>query len=245
MEHLNIAICDDEISVLGIVSGSIVSAFARHKIQATVDTFGRVKELDAKMKEKNYDLLFLDIDMPQMDGITYSRRLRASNIHTDVIFISSREDKVFDALRTNPSGFIRKSKFLEDVAAVVDNWVKTRPAEKSPALVVKSEDGTVNVKLENILYIEGSGKNQELHLTDSKTPLVLHRSMQELEEALDSQGFLRIHKGYLVNYKFIRRLNDTDALLTNGESIPLSRRRVQEIRAKYLELMQGGGSILL
>ena len=70
-------------------------------------------------------------------------------------------------------------------------------------------------------------------------------SMQDLEEALAPIGFLRIHKGYLVNYKFIRRLENTEAVLTSGERIPLSRRRVQEIRAQYLTLMQDGGNVIL
>ena len=56
---------------------------------------------------------------------------------------------------------------------------------------------------------------------------------------------MRIHKGYLVNYKYIRRLEDTEAVLTNGERIPLSRRRVQEIRKRYLELMRGRGTVIL
>ncbi|MCD7760703.1 MAG: LytTR family transcriptional regulator [Clostridiales bacterium] len=73
----------------------------------------------------------------------------------------------------------------------------------------------------------------------------LFRRPRDLEEALSPKGFLRIHKGYLVNYKFIRRLENTEAVLTNGERIPLSRRRVQEIRTRYLELMQDGRTVIL
>lgn len=69
--------------------------------------------------------------------------------------------------------------------------------------------------------------------------------MKDLEEQLADKGFLRIHKGYLVNYRFIRRLKNTEAVLTNGEELPISRLRVQEIRNQYLEFMQGGGNIIL
>lgn len=69
--------------------------------------------------------------------------------------------------------------------------------------------------------------------------------MKDLEDKLSEKGFLRIHKGYLVNYRFIRRLKNTDAVLTNGEELPISRLRVQEIRNKYLEFMQGGENIIL
>ena len=69
--------------------------------------------------------------------------------------------------------------------------------------------------------------------------------MQALEEQMDSMGFLRVHKGYLVNYRFIRRITDTDAVLTNGEEIPMSRLRVQDVRSRYLQLMQSGGNVIM
>lgn len=245
MEKLHLAICDDDADILSVVSGAIVSAFRRHGISAQVELFRRATDLERQMRAQDFELLFLDIDMPGLDGITFAKRLRAGNSRTDIIFISSREDKVFDALRTNPSGFVRKSRFLEDVSAVIDQWMKNRPREERTKLLVQSREHTWNIPLDTVLYIEGSDKSQLLHTSNLPEPVPVRRSMQELEETLASSGFLRIHKGYLVNYKFIRRLENTEAVLTNGERIPLSRRRVQDIRSQYLELMQGGGSVIL
>ena len=126
MEKLRLAICDDESVVLSVVSGAIASAFKKKGIQVEVMTFRRVKDLEERMKEVEFQLLFLDIDMPEMDGITFAKRVRASNSRTDIIFVSSREDKVFDALRTNPGGFIRKGRFLEDAPEVIETWLKNR-----------------------------------------------------------------------------------------------------------------------
>lgn len=243
--RLKLAICDDDAMILEVVSGAIVSAFRKHDIDASVELFRRAKDLELRMREREYDLLFLDIDMPGTDGITFAKRLRAENSYTDVIFVSNREDKVFDALRANPGGFVRKSKFLEDVAAVIDQWIKTRaPKEKRAQLVVQSSDGTVTMPLDTVLYIESGDKEQYIHASN-KEPVKLRRSMQELENTLSPMGFLRVHKGYLVNYKFIRRLEDADAVLTNGERIPMSRRRVQDIRSQYLTLMQDSGTVIL
>lgn len=69
--------------------------------------------------------------------------------------------------------------------------------------------------------------------------------MQDLEEELAPYGFLRIHKGYLVNYRFIRRIGEKDVLLTNDERVLMSRRKEQETKRSYLELMQGEGGVLL
>lgn len=245
MEKLHLAICDDDADILNVVSGAIVSAFRKHNISAEVELFRRASALEQQMKTKDFELLFLDIDMPGLDGITFAKRLRAGNSRTDIIFISNREDKVFDALRTDPSGFVRKSRFLEDVSAVIDQWIKNRPQEERTNLLVQSREQTCTIPLDTVLYIEGNDKNQLLHAANLPQPVSIRRSMQELEETLAPCGFLRIHKGYLVNYKFIRRLENTEAVLTNGERIPLSRRRVQDIRGQYLELMQSGGSVIL
>ncbi len=245
MDKLYLAICDDDAGILSVVSGAIISTFRKHGITAEVELFRRPRDLERRMQEQEFELLFLDIDMPGMDGITFAKKLRASNCRTDIIFVSSREDKVFDALRTNPGGFIRKSRFLEDAPAVIAQWMKNRPREERAQLVIQNRDKTVAVPLDTVLYIEGNDKAQLLHAANQPEPIPVRRSMADLEEALSPKGFLRIHKGYLVNYKFIRRLENTEAVLTNGERIPLSRRRVQEIRTRYLELMQDGRTVIL
>ncbi|HIS52383.1 MAG TPA: response regulator transcription factor [Candidatus Onthomonas avicola] len=238
-QKIYLAICDDETAVLDIVSGAVTSAFRKRGVQAVVETFRQSRELEARMETQAFDLLLLDIDMPGMDGIAFARRLRASGSRVDIIFVSNREDRVFDALRTNPGGFIRKSRFLEDVPAMIDTYMKGRSRrERRPKLTVQNRDGMRAIPLDQIVYVEGGGKVQQLHLAAQAEPLPVRRPMQELETELGPSGFLRIHKGYLANYRFIHCLEEDCALLTNGERIPMSRRRVKEIRERYLELMQ-------
>ena len=99
--------------------------------------------------------------------------------------------------------------------------------------------------MDKLQYIEGSGKTQMVHIVGKEQPTELHKSMQELEEELASQGFLRIHKGYLLNYRFIRRIGDNEVTLTNDEKLPISRRKYQEIRDAYMDLMQNDGGVML
>ena len=242
MKKMHLAICDDEAAILGVVSGAIESTLHKYDIEAIIEIFESPRSLDNRMKEVEFELLFLDIDMPEMDGVAFARRVRRTNSRTDIIFISNREERVFDALRVNPAGFIRKKRFLEDVSAVLDQWMQNRRKEESSVLLAETPEGELSIPVDKILYIEGAGRNQFIHATDSEKPLKVSYSMQSLEEQLAPKGFLRIHKGYLVNYRFIRRLKDTDALLTNGEEIPMSRLRVQEVRSQYLALMQADGS---
>lgn len=245
MKKMHLAICDDEADILSVVSGAIENAFKKYDIEATTEIFKKAKDLEERMKEQSFHLIFLDIEMPGMDGITFAKKIRGTNSRIDIIFISNREDKVFDALRVNPAGFIRKRRFLEDVTNVIDQWMQNRSECERSILLVQTGEGTISVPVDTILYIEGAGRDQKIFGSENTAPILIHSSMQKLEERLTTNGFMRIHKGYLVNYRFIKRLKDTDAVLTNGEEIPMSRLRVQEIRNRYLELMQERGNIIL
>ena len=117
--------------------------------------------------------------------------------------------------------------------------------ERAKELILQDREQVTRIPLDKLLYIEGSGKNQLAHITGREQPMELHRSMQELEGELAPQGFLRIHKGYLLNYRFIRRIGDNEVTLTNEERLPISRRKYQEIRDAYMELMQNDGGVML
>ncbi|HCW22179.1 MAG TPA: hypothetical protein DGX96_00435 [Lachnospiraceae bacterium] len=245
MNEISVAICDDDADILSVVTGSISNEFTKHGYHATIELFRNAKEAQQRMKHVTFDPLFLDIDMPGEDGITFAKSLRSHDLSTDIIFLSSREDRVFDALRTGPNGFIRKSSFLKDVADVIALYVKNREKKKGKQLVIEEGDGTRSFDIGQVLYIEGRGKYQEIHLQGNPEPVKVRKTMQEMEDMLSKSGFLRIHKGYLVNYTCIRHLGTAEAELTNGEILPLSRRRVQEIRDAYLALMQDSDVLLL
>ena len=188
------------------------------------------------MKLRIFDLLFLDIEMPKIDGIEFGERLRRNNDRTEIVYVSAREDRVFDAFKVRPFDFIRKSNFLGDLSKVINNYLAMLESRKGGTVTVLSKSGIMNVPLSDVKYFEGYGKTETINV---------NRSMEKLEEDLGPKGFIRIHKGILVNYRFISRILVSDVELTDGEVLPLSRRKVTAIKARYLELLRGGGSVIL
>ena len=246
MIRWNIAICDDEKAALELLGPSVRSALRARDVDAVIEIFSRPRDLLARMSSVSFDLLFLDIEMPGMSGLDLAKRLRQEGNLVDIIYISNREDLVFDALRTNPRGFIRKTRLIQDVSGVIDTYLSYRKADAQPkTMVVKEREQVFRISIEKLQYIEGSGKAQIAHVMGREEPLELHISMQELEAELAPHGFLRIHKGYILNYRFIRRIGDNEVTLTNGEKLPISRRKYQEIRDAYMELMQNDGGVML
>lgn len=238
-ERLRIAVCDDDQAALSIIASSLKEVFASHGVEAVISLFSSAVELSRVIPTRRYDLLLLDIDMPGLDGIEFARRLREQRDKVDIMYISNREDRVFDSLRVSPVGFIRKSRFLEDMSDVVGTYLAARRDRSNQSVVVlKNHDAVYPVQVEKIVYIEGQRKRQLVHVEGHKDPIVLNRTMTELEGELSGEGLIRIHKGFLVNYRFIQVIEGGDVLLTTGERLPISRRKEREAKDRLLELVQ-------
>lgn len=242
---MKIAVCDDDVFALNIISDTTAKTMKEQKVNAEICTFSSAEELETAMESEQFDLVLLDIDMPGKDGIEAGKYLREYKEETDIIYVSNREDRVFDSLKVNPFGFIRKKQFLEDVPEILSRYLKSRSEKQEPRLVVKSKDHVVSLRLRDICYIEGQRKTQKICLVNQDEAEEIRYSMQDLEEELEGNGFLRVHKGYLVNYRHIRLFQKQDIIMDNGNQIPVSRRKLQEIKDKYIELMQEEGSLVI
>ena len=221
MELMRVAVCDDDSAALGIISSSLKGIFAQRGVDADVALFSAATELAEVMARRKFDLLLLDIDMPGLDGITFAKALREQGDQVDIMYISSREDKVFESLRVSPVGFIRKSRFLDDMSSIV----------------LKKAGLVRPLRADAIAYVEGKRKDQEIHLIEGGS-ITIRSAMHVLEEELAPAGFIRVHQGFLVNYRQIKLIEDQEVLLVTGESLPISRRKVTAVRAQYLELVQ-------
>lgn len=161
MIRWNIAICDDEKVALELLGSSLRGALRTRNVDASIETFSRPRELLLRMQATSFDLLFLDIEMPGMTGLELAQRLRREGNLIDIIYISNREDLVFDALRTNPRGFIRKNRLIQDVSGVIDTYMAYKKANEQPkTLIVRERDQVMYLAIDKLQYIEGSGKTQ-------------------------------------------------------------------------------------
>ena len=171
-KKLQVAICDDDSAARNIITSSLKGAFAGQEIE--VRSYSSARILAADLSVHSFDLLLLDIDMPDLDGITFAEGLRQENAAVDIIYISNREDKVFQSLRTEPCGFIRKSRFLEDMNDVISRYLSRRAARGDAdiaSLVIQDRTCMRNLPLKQIIYVEGLRKIQLVHAVSEPQPL--------------------------------------------------------------------------
>ena len=246
IEKLKVAVCDDETRALAIVSSSVSGIFQDMGVEVSMECFLSPGELLERIKVKDFDLYFLDISMPKMDGIKLGKEIQAKGGAASIVFVSSRTDRMFDAFSAEPFGFVRKGHFMEDMNEVITRFCQKFEHRRDENVVCfKDGHGTVSLDVGRIKFIECVRNIQLLHFEDSQASRKIYSRMEVLEEELRKYGFIRIHKGYLVNSKWISRFEAKLLVLTTGEQLPIGRSYQHGAKAEYLNhISQSGASYI-
>ena len=242
-DRLKVAVCDDESRALAIVSSAVEGIFRDVGAEIIMEKFMDPVELLERMSAVSFDLIFLDISMPKMDGIRLGKAIKTSGSTASIVFVSSRTDRMFDTFAVEPFGFVRKGHFMEDMNEVVTRFSRKREKQKNTDMVCfKDGHGMVSVDISRVKYIECVRNTQVLYLDDGQTQRKIYSRMEMLEEELRKYGFIRIHKGYLANCKFINCFDTKGLSLTTGDQIPIGRSYYQGAKAEYLEYISRSGA---
>lgn len=241
MDRLRIAFCDDDSRFRAALREAAEAAFRAHGLRCDCFEAGSAAELSAVLGHRSFDLLFLDIEMPGMDGIRFGEELRARGCRADIVYVSNMEDKVYEIFRVHPWSFLRKSHFAQELPALLDEYARARRDQSDILLLTGASGGAVAVDPVALVYAEAVGKTQKLVFSGGEEPALIRVTMRDLEEKLLPFGFIRIHKGFLVNFRFIRKITSRSVLLDTGGDLPVGRDRLQSARERYLSLMKWKG----
>ena len=241
MKTLSIALCDDDALFRAALRPLTEECF--RSLGEAVDVFecDRAEELLALLGQHRFDLIFLDIDMPQVDGIRLGHHLRSHGCQTDIIYVSNMDERVYEIFPVHPFSFVRKSRCREELPGVITEYIQTVRLSQAQLSLQGSDGQLRSFHPEEITYVEAAGKLQMLCLFSQPKPFLVRSSLSELEQVMLPLGFIRIHKGFLVNYRYIRKITSRSVLLDTGTSLPVGRDRLKTARESYLSLMKWKG----
>ncbi len=241
-----IAIIDDDKAALSIVSSAVDTFFKEKNIEYNITSFYNPLNYLATIKEENFNLIFLDIDMPEKNGLSVAEETLSINKNTHIIFLSQREDLVFECLAIHPFGFIRKSNLINDFSLMMnqfyDYYLSNNDEGKKIEFVEKNR--TVSFKINEIVYISSDRNYQDIVTKDNKIETI-RIPLSTLENKLKDDGFIRVHKCYIVNQSYIRIISNEEIKLTNDITIPLSKKRRDEVIKEYLAYSRKNNSMII
>ena len=233
---LQIAVVDDE----NLIREQIRNYIEKKLTVSGVDSYSSGEAFLTAKRE--YDIIFIDIQMPGMNGMELAKEIRKQKVESILIFITGIREYVFDAFEVSAFHYLLKPiderKFAEVLERAVSEAEKRKQEEKRQ-LLVRTRTRNITLNQSNILYIENRGKKVEIHTTGEV--IEMYASMKELEKQL-GESFYRCHRGYLVNMAYITEYTGDNIMLQNGESIFLAKERYSGFVIEYMHYLRKGGT---
>lgn len=215
---LNCAIVDDEPLALDLLESYIEKT-------SFLQLDGRYSSAVQAMKElpdKQIDLLFLDIQMPELNGLEFSKMV---NPHTRIVFTTAFEQYAIDGYRVNALDYLLKPisyvEFLQAANKALQWFERSAKPEEIESIYVKSDYKLVQIELKKILYIEGLKDYIKIYTEDNTRPVLSLMSMKAMEELLPQSRFMRVHRSFIVQKDKIR-IVDRGRIVFDKTYIPVS-----------------------
>ena len=220
---IKFAVCDDERDMTEYISEKLREYYPD---ECEIKTYTDGNILLEDSKNEYFDAYFLDIGMPLLDGFETAKKIRSKNSRVKIIFVTRREELahlgyIYEAFR-----FVRKSSLDEDLRETA-NSLSRSILSFDEYMSFKNWTGEILINIRSIRYFKSDDHNLILFAQNEERII---NTMQELEERLGKKGFIRIHKSYLVNFRFFYSLENTSVKLLSGEKLPVSRNRISEVK---------------
>ena len=229
---LKCAIIDDEPLALGLIE-SYVKKTDFLKLEGS---YASAVEAMSQLTKHPVDLLFLDIQMPELSGMEFSRMLPST---TRIVFTTAFEQYALDGYRVNALDYLLKpisyTSFVEAARKALQ-WFELmhRQFDERESIFVKSDYKLVQIELRNILYIEGLKDYIKIYEEGAAKPILSLMSMKAMEEQLPASRFMRVHRSYIVQKDKIRVI-DRGRIVFGKTYIPVS----DSYKQAFQEFLEG------
>lgn len=198
-----------------------------------VGTFNSALSAISTINERQIDLLFLDINMPQINGLEFSKTIHAS---IRIIFTTAYDQYAVEGFRVNALDYLLKpinyTDFLQATNKALEWFKLANISHSTTSIFIKSGYRMEKIDFDNILYIENQKDYVKFHLENQKEPISSLMSMQSLEEKLPSNLFMRVHRSFIVNLKKIKTI-ERNCIVFGKEYIPVS----ESYKNKFMDFL--------
>ncbi|EQK43185.1 response regulator [[Clostridium] bifermentans ATCC 638] len=231
---IRIAICEDEKEQQELLEGYINEAFKSLSLQYKLDIFSSGEEL-LENYSKDFDIVLLDIQLGEINGMDTARKIRLLDNKVEIIFITSLIEYALEGYEVRAYRYLVKPVKYEKLKANIINCIKEVDI-KNKYIIVKEQGNQIKLDVNEITYIEVQKENITIH-TLTKT-YKTKGTMSNLENDIDCSRFFRCHKSFLVNLDHVKSIKQYLAILETSEEVPVSRYRFKETKEKFFELIE-------
>lgn len=212
-----IGICDDENVIRDKIEKICINETKKYCEDVVIQKYSDGREV----LEKDFDILILDIEMEDVDGIVVKNYSQKRKKDTIIIFVTSHNEMMSQAFGVNVMGFVAKSYLDNQLQVMLDGAMKR----------VMNTVSIEGVDSRKVCYIQAEHIYNILHL-ENETEVSVRCSSADLEKMLEVVGFIRVHRTYIINMAYVDHIKDK-TVLVNKREIPVSARLKSRLRKEY------------
>lgn len=216
---ISILICDD----LPEERANLLHMLQKYKTERGVsmrlETAADGTELLSLWRPKRWDLIFLDIYMPYLNGVDAARRLREVDRQCEIVFATTSREHGMEGHELHAMDYLTKPFLQRDVDEVMD-WFLRKHADQFNELTLRTELGSISLRAQDVLYIESRGRTCILHLRGRE--INVQSSMNDLTGGLNDAAFFHCHKSFMVNLAHTVAIEKRAFRMDDGSSVPIS-----------------------
>lgn len=230
---LHVLLCDDDPSFLDEQRKNVAAVFQQMQISARIDAFPALEKI-TKSQFAGYDIAVLDIDFREKryNGIDIARALRIFRRDAVIIFVTNFIEYAPEGYEVQAFRYLLKSELEGKLGQYLRQAVEQLRSLRK-ILEIQSGGEKLRLRLDEIIYIESQGHAAIAHAASGRS-YSFYKPLSVLEAQLEEDGFLRVHKSFLVNMRHIRKYQCKEAVLSDGTVLRVSERSYAEKKRKYL-----------
>lgn len=236
---LNIAICDDNFEDLDIEKEEVSKALHTCKNKAHVECFTNGNSLIQRIDEGwNPNIVILDIEMPEIDGISVAEKIRHHDNQALLIYVSFFDQYCKDLINTQPFAFVDKPIDEKKMANVLKDAINNTVNQNCTYSFCFNHI-LYNIEYKKILWFESQRRVVNIHCADNSV-YSFYEKLDKVEEELEDAPveFIRVSKSTIVNVSYIRVLQYDYVELMNGKSFSISRKYWESVKENYIKRMR-------
>ena len=241
---IHTAICDDYPAQLKILT-TLLDKYLKERpgIEMQYDCFSSGVELLKNMAAgKSYDLLLLDIIMPEINGIELAGRIREYTEKAAMIFLTVSKDHALEAYGVSAVQYILKPVKVQTLFPVLDDVIPTLKQKKERYFLLTAPESDIKIPFSSIVCIELNHRRLKVYLDNGKvlfSKYIRTTFTETVLPLLQDDRFFRPHKSFVVNVEKAEELTKNEFIMKNDIIVPVSRLNYTEMRNVYLSHIEG------
>ena len=233
---IRVAICDDEKIFLNDYVKMINNIKKLYSYNIEIFKFNSGEELlnFININEIKFNIIFLDIIMGKINGVETAKKIRQIDKITEIIFLTNSKDYALEGYEVKAYNYIVKSsEFMEEK---IYESIRDLYSRVNDFIVINNKSVIERIETKEIVYIESNKRKIIFNTTECKYEM--YEKLDNIYADLKQRGFIKVHRSYIVNREFIKKIEAKDIITTTGEIIPISRSKFDEVKLSFIEYLE-------